>query len=245
MNYGVLQIFLCRTILLIRKRILCLLTTFTVVINLLQTSFITSLIFITVAFYWNFNLCIWTPCVSLRSTRISSTISISPHFDWIPHTLPKISLLFPLLICSLLLFFCLSLFRSPGEIIDIENPDSKRRPIISRTSGVVFSMARHKLVRPGQVIIKVSGMEELAWRVGNLLTNWRVSILVFPYFLHHEFWYYIITVSVQCSTIDFALMQFLKVMLMSLTKYAMGRVDTIASQLHVKPNYVASHRVPA
>ena len=55
--------------------------------------------------------------------------------------------------------------------MDIENPDSERYPVISRTSGVVFSMARHKLVRPGQVIIKVSGMEELAWRVGNLLTN--------------------------------------------------------------------------
>lgn len=58
-----------------------------------------------------------------------------------------------------------------GEIIDIEDPDTPRLPVISRTSGVVFSMARHKLVRTGQVIIKVAGFEQLEWRVGNLLTS--------------------------------------------------------------------------
>lgn len=58
-----------------------------------------------------------------------------------------------------------------GEIVDIEDPDSPRVPVVSRTGGVVFSMARHKLVRPGQVIIKVAGEEVLEWRVGNLLTS--------------------------------------------------------------------------
>ena len=58
-----------------------------------------------------------------------------------------------------------------GEIVDIENPDTPRVPVRSRTSGVVFSMARHKLVRTGQVIIKVAGFEQLEWRVGNLLTS--------------------------------------------------------------------------
>jgi uncharacterized protein len=58
-----------------------------------------------------------------------------------------------------------------GEIVDIEDPDCPRRPVVSRTSGVVFSMARHKLVRPGQVIIKVAGEDVLEWRVGNLLTS--------------------------------------------------------------------------
>jgi uncharacterized protein len=56
-----------------------------------------------------------------------------------------------------------------GEIVDIEDPDCPRRPVVSRTSGVVFS--RHKLVRPGQVIIKVAGEDVLEWRVGNLLTS--------------------------------------------------------------------------
>jgi uncharacterized protein len=58
-----------------------------------------------------------------------------------------------------------------GEIVDIEDPDTPRMPVVSRTSGVVFSIAKHKLVRTGQVIIKVAGFEELEWRVGNLLTS--------------------------------------------------------------------------
>jgi predicted deacylase len=56
-----------------------------------------------------------------------------------------------------------------GEIVDIENIDIPRIPIIARTSGVIFSMRRHKLVRPGQVIIKIAGIDKLPWRLGNLL----------------------------------------------------------------------------
>ena len=58
-----------------------------------------------------------------------------------------------------------------GEIVDVEDPDIPRLPVVAMTSGVVFSMCRHKLVRPGQVIIKVAGMEILEWRQGNLLTE--------------------------------------------------------------------------
>lgn len=58
-----------------------------------------------------------------------------------------------------------------GEIIDIEDPDAVRTSVCSRTNGIVFSMARHQLVRPGQVIIKVAGDEVLEWRKGNLLTS--------------------------------------------------------------------------
>lgn len=58
-----------------------------------------------------------------------------------------------------------------GEIVDIEDPDTPRTPVVSQTDGIVFSMARHKLVRPGQVIIKVAGSKILEWRTGNLLTS--------------------------------------------------------------------------
>ena len=58
-----------------------------------------------------------------------------------------------------------------GEIIDCEDPEAPRVPVRARTSGVVFSMSRHKLVRPGNVIIKVAGVEPLPWRTGNLLTS--------------------------------------------------------------------------
>jgi predicted deacylase len=58
-----------------------------------------------------------------------------------------------------------------GEIVDIEDAFAPRTEVISKTSGIIFSMSRHKLVRPGEVIIKVAGVEPLEWRVGNLLTS--------------------------------------------------------------------------
>jgi uncharacterized protein len=58
-----------------------------------------------------------------------------------------------------------------GEIVNIENPDAERTPVLSRTDGILFSMARSKLVRPGQVIAKVAGSTVLGWRTGNLLTS--------------------------------------------------------------------------
>jgi predicted deacylase len=58
-----------------------------------------------------------------------------------------------------------------GEIVDCEDPDAPRVEVKARTAGVVFSMSRHKLVRPGNVIVKVAGVEPLPWRTGNLLTS--------------------------------------------------------------------------
>ena len=58
-----------------------------------------------------------------------------------------------------------------GEIVDCEDPGAPRVPVKARTSGVIFSMARHKLVRPGVIIVKVAGSEPLPWRTGNLLTS--------------------------------------------------------------------------
>ena len=57
-----------------------------------------------------------------------------------------------------------------AEIVDIENPDAARTPVYSRTDGVLFSRARHKLARAGHVIAKVAGQDVLEWRKGNLLT---------------------------------------------------------------------------
>ncbi len=58
-----------------------------------------------------------------------------------------------------------------GEIVDIEDVDAPRVPIISKQTGIVFGVRPHKLVRPGQIIIKVAGTENLEWRKGNLLTS--------------------------------------------------------------------------
>ena len=57
-----------------------------------------------------------------------------------------------------------------GEIVDIVNIDSPRYLLRSRTSGVVYGMRNHKLIRPGEIIIKIAGSEVLPWRTGKLLT---------------------------------------------------------------------------
>lgn len=60
-----------------------------------------------------------------------------------------------------------------GEIVNIEDPYATRTPVRSKTSGLVFGIRRHKLVVPGQIIIKVSGEHPLSYRQGggNLLTS--------------------------------------------------------------------------
>lgn len=58
-----------------------------------------------------------------------------------------------------------------GEIVDMEYIDEAREPIFTRTSGIVFGMRSHKLVRPGQIIVKVAGTTPLPWRKGNMLTS--------------------------------------------------------------------------
>jgi uncharacterized protein len=57
-----------------------------------------------------------------------------------------------------------------GEIIDIEDVDAVRLPIVSRTAGIVFGMRQDRLVNPGQIIIKIAGAQSLHWRRGHLLT---------------------------------------------------------------------------
>lgn len=57
-----------------------------------------------------------------------------------------------------------------GEIVDVEYIDEERVPLVSRTNGIVFGMRNHKLVRPGEIIIKVAGSTPLPWRKGKMLT---------------------------------------------------------------------------
>jgi predicted deacylase len=57
-----------------------------------------------------------------------------------------------------------------GEIINITDCDAARLPVVTRTSGIVFGVRPPRLVRPGQIIIKVAGQEALPWRQGYLLT---------------------------------------------------------------------------
>jgi hypothetical protein len=45
-----------------------------------------------------------------------------------------------------------------GYITDIEDPDTPRIKVISRATGILFGLKRHHLVRPGQVIAKISGI---------------------------------------------------------------------------------------
>jgi predicted deacylase len=58
-----------------------------------------------------------------------------------------------------------------GEIINVVDIDAPRVPLRTRTDGIVYGMRSHKLVRPGDIIIKVAGNNLLAWRTGYLLTS--------------------------------------------------------------------------
>jgi predicted deacylase len=57
-----------------------------------------------------------------------------------------------------------------GEIVDVVNLDAPRYLLRTRTSGVVYGMRNHKLIRPGETIIKIAGSDVLPWRTGKLLT---------------------------------------------------------------------------
>jgi len=56
-----------------------------------------------------------------------------------------------------------------GEIVDIGNVDAARLPILARNNGIIYGRKRHRLVRPGEIIVKVAGSSTLSWRAGNLL----------------------------------------------------------------------------
>lgn len=57
-----------------------------------------------------------------------------------------------------------------GEIVDIDDADAPRVPINAATSGIVYGRRKHKLIRPGQTIVKVAGEKPLEWRKGYMLT---------------------------------------------------------------------------
>lgn len=42
-----------------------------------------------------------------------------------------------------------------GEIVDVADLDAPRRPLVSQTCGIIFGMRGHKLIRPGEIIVKV------------------------------------------------------------------------------------------
>jgi predicted deacylase len=56
-----------------------------------------------------------------------------------------------------------------GEIVNIEDIDAARIPIVGKTSGIVFGLNRHKLAIPGDVVVYVAGNHSLDWRQGHLL----------------------------------------------------------------------------
>jgi predicted deacylase len=58
-----------------------------------------------------------------------------------------------------------------GEIVDIEDVDAERVPIVSQTDGIIFGLRPHVLAIPGEIAIKVAGQKPLDWRKGNLLTS--------------------------------------------------------------------------
>jgi predicted deacylase len=57
-----------------------------------------------------------------------------------------------------------------GEVVNIEDVDADRTPIIARNSGLIFGIRPHKLAVPGEIGIKIAGSKTLEWRTGNLLT---------------------------------------------------------------------------
>jgi predicted deacylase len=57
-----------------------------------------------------------------------------------------------------------------GEVVNMEDVDAPRVPLLSRTAGLVYGMRRHKLAVPGDVVLKVAGSSALPWRKGDLLT---------------------------------------------------------------------------
>jgi uncharacterized protein len=59
-----------------------------------------------------------------------------------------------------------------GEVVSIDDPNAPRVPILSRSEGLVFCLRApiKRLVRPGDIVVKITGEKVLPWREGNLLT---------------------------------------------------------------------------
>jgi predicted deacylase len=58
-----------------------------------------------------------------------------------------------------------------GEIVNIEDVDAPRTPILAGTSGLIWGMDHQKLAVPGDVILYIAGNSELEWRKGRLMTD--------------------------------------------------------------------------
>jgi predicted deacylase len=56
-----------------------------------------------------------------------------------------------------------------GEVVNIDDVDAPRTPLIARTSGFIYSMTLDRLAIPGDIVIKVAGSDVLGWRKGYLL----------------------------------------------------------------------------
>jgi predicted deacylase len=56
-----------------------------------------------------------------------------------------------------------------AEIVDIEDVDASRTPVIARIDGFIYGRALNKLAVPGDIIVEIAGEEKLDWRSGNLL----------------------------------------------------------------------------
>jgi uncharacterized protein len=57
-----------------------------------------------------------------------------------------------------------------GEIVNIEDIDQPRIPIIARNTGFVYGRDLNRLAIPGEIMIYIAGNEVLEWRKGYLLT---------------------------------------------------------------------------
>ena len=60
-----------------------------------------------------------------------------------------------------------------GEIVDVVNLDKPRSVITARNCGIVFGMRGHKLVRPGQIIVKVILMSSFRISTHHILFHRR------------------------------------------------------------------------
>ena len=62
--------------------------------------------------------------------------------------------------------------RAGDVVAEILDPlTGERLPVATQQTGIVFGRRTHRLVRPGDIFIKVAGAEPLDGREGNLLTS--------------------------------------------------------------------------
>ena len=57
-----------------------------------------------------------------------------------------------------------------AEIMDVEDVDAARIPVLARCDGQLLTLNGNMLHRPGQRLAKIVSDEPLAWRKGDLLS---------------------------------------------------------------------------